>query len=104
MLRDYLRAGPRRILRTDILADDTDTVAIAAQLATGPLIIRGNRDRVVPLRDTQRLLRAAPGARFTAIPDAAHAVHWSRPQAVADAVTVFLTAQDGTMATHEGVD
>ena len=34
VLRDYLRAGPRRILRTDMLADDADTVAIAAQLAT----------------------------------------------------------------------
>ena len=98
VLRDYLRAGPRRILRTDLLADDADTVAIAAQLAAVPLIIRGGRDRVVPLRDTQRLLRAAPGARCIEIPGAAHAVHWSRPQAVADAVTAFLASRDAATA------
>lgn len=93
VLRDYLRAGPRRILRTGVLADAEDTIATVAQLAAMPLIIRGDRDTVIPIGDTRRLLRAAPGATFIEIPGGAHAVHWSRPQAVADDVAAFLATQ-----------
>jgi len=94
VLRDYRRAGPRRILRTGALADEEDTIAAVAHLATSPLIIRGSRDAVVPIRDTRRLLRATPGARLIEIPGAAHAVHWSRPRAVADAMATFLATWD----------
>lgn len=94
VLRDYLRAGPRRVLHTGVLADAEDTIATVAQLAAMPLIIRGGRDTVVPIGDTRRLLRAVPGATFIEIPGGAHAIHWSRPRAVADDVAAFLAARD----------
>jgi pimeloyl-ACP methyl ester carboxylesterase len=98
VLRDYFRAGTRRILRTDLLADDDDTVATVAQLAVAPLVIRGCNDTVVSLCDTRRVLQAVPAAPYIEVAGAAHAVHWSRPRAVADAVVAFLAAQDAGMA------
>ena len=90
IMRDYLRAGFRRVIGTDLLADDDDTIATVMRLTVPMLIVRGNRDAVVPLRDTQQLLRAAPQATFAQIERAAHAVHWSRPDALAAVVNTFL--------------
>ncbi len=90
ILRDYLRAGPRRVLGTDMTADDDDTVATIARLSLPLLVVRGSRDNVVPLTETRQALEAAPHALFIEVADAAHAVHWSRPEALAAVVEDFL--------------
>jgi len=90
IVRDYLRAGIRRVIGTDIAADDEDTLATVTHLTLPLLIVRGDRDCVVPTGDTQRLREAATHASFIQINRAAHAVHWSQPYALAAAVTAFL--------------
>jgi len=90
ILRDYLRAGIRRVLGTDIAADHNDTIATVTQLTVPLLVVRGDRDVVVSMRDTRQLLAAAPHASFIAIDRAAHAVQWSQPQALAAVVNAFL--------------
>ena len=91
--RDYRRAGIRRVIGTDILADDDDTIATVAQITLPLLIVRGDRDRVVSMRDTQQLRDAAPHASYVTINDAAHAAHWSQPHALAAAVNAFLDGE-----------
>lgn len=86
----YLRAGLWRILRTDLLVNDDDTVATVARLATPPLIVRGRRDCVVDDSAVRQLLRANPAARLAEIPDAAHAPHWSHPRELAAITEAFL--------------
>lgn len=90
ILRDYFRAGIRRVIGTDLLADDDDTIATVARLTVPMLVVRGERDVVVPLRETRQLLRAAPHASFVQIERAAHAVHWNQPAALAAVVNAFL--------------
>ena len=90
ILRDYWRAGPRRVIGTDLLVDDDDTVATVGQLSLPLLVVRGNHDSVVPLSDTHLLLRGARGASFVAVDDAAHAVQWGRPRALARVVEAFM--------------
>ncbi len=99
VLRDYLRAGIRRVIGTDIAADNDDTIATVAHLSVPLLIVRGERDSVVPTGDTQQLLRAAPHAPFATIARAAHAVHWSQPNALAEVVNAFLDKE--TVPTHK---
>ncbi|MDQ6907296.1 MAG: alpha/beta fold hydrolase [Chloroflexota bacterium] len=90
ILRDYLRAGIRRVIGTDMAADHNDTIATVAQLAMPLLVVRGERDGVVPMREIEQLLRAAPHATFATINRAAHAVHWSQPDALAVVINAFL--------------
>ncbi len=90
IMRDYWRAGIRRVIGTDIAADNDDIIATVAQLTLPLLIVRGDRDRVVPTRDTRQLREAAAHASFVQIDRAAHAVHWSQPHALAVAVNAFL--------------
>jgi 2-hydroxy-6-oxonona-2,4-dienedioate hydrolase len=99
ILRDYFRAGIRRVVGTDLLADDDDTIATVARLTVPLLVVRGERDVVVPPGDTRQLLHAAPHASFTQIERAAHAVHWNQPAALAAVVSAFLDAE---MPAREG--
>jgi pimeloyl-ACP methyl ester carboxylesterase len=48
------------------------------------VVVRGERDPLVPRRWARRLADAAPHGRFHEVPGAAHAVHHGRPEAVAD--------------------
>ncbi|MDP9372244.1 MAG: alpha/beta fold hydrolase, partial [Chloroflexota bacterium] len=89
----YLRAGPRRIWRTDLLTNDDDTVATVAALRRPLLIVRGSRDCVVDRAVVQQLLDAAPRACAVEIPGAAHGLHWSHPRALARVVNAFLDGE-----------
>ena len=90
VLPDYLRAGPRRMVQTDLVISREDTVATVAQLALPVLLVRGTRDTVVSARDLAHLRGAAPQASVVEIPGAPHAVHWSHPALLAEIVNGFL--------------
>ena len=89
--REYLRAGPRRILVTlghalrDRIEDKLPRVAVPTMIACG------ERDPVSPPRWGERLARltgtaaagGAPGAPFRVVAGAAHAVPFSHPDALA---------------------
>ena len=99
VLRDYWRAGPRRIVRTDRRTDRDATIAAIARLPMPILVVRGGCDSVVSAAETRQILRAAPHARSHEIPDAPHALQWSDPQALAAIVERFLTEDaDGAAA------
>ena len=86
----YWRAGLRRMVRTDLLVNDDDTIASAAHLTQPLLIVRGTRDCVVDRSAIQQLLGSVPHASLVEIPGAAHALHWSHRRALAGVVNAFL--------------
>lgn len=99
ILRDYLRAGPRRVIGTDRRTDADDTIAAIARLRMPVLVIRGSRDAVVSANETRAILDAAPDARYREIPDAPHALQWSHAQELASIVEAFLDTARSTAPT-----
>ncbi|PYP78527.1 MAG: alpha/beta hydrolase [Gemmatimonadetes bacterium] len=101
--RDYLRAGPVRILATlrdalrDRIEDKLPTVRVPVTIVTGA------RDPVSPPAWGERLARltrshAGAEARFVIVPGAAHAVPFSHPEALAAEVVSMARRLDATRA------
>jgi pimeloyl-ACP methyl ester carboxylesterase len=95
--RDYLRAGPSRILGTlrDSLRDRIEDKL--PRIGAPVTIMCGARDPVAPPAWGKQLAKltgsnvGAPEARFVTIPGAAHAVPFSHPQALA--AELFATCE-----------
>ena len=85
VVRDYVRAGPLRILATlqDALHDRIEDKLPGLRVPVA--IVTGGRDPVSPPAWGERLARltGTDGARFVCVPDAAHAVPFSHPRALA---------------------
>lgn len=94
LMPDYVRAGLRRIVLTDIRADGEDTVASLAHVVAPILIIRGTRDPLVSPAAVGQLRAVAPQARYHEVPNAPHVVHWRHAEPVAAAINAFLD-EDG---------
>jgi len=82
VVRDYVRAGPVRILATlnDALRDRIEDKLSSVRVPV--TIVNGVRDPVSPPAWGEQLARLV-GARFTVVPGAAHAVPFSHPEALA---------------------
>ena len=102
--RDYLRAGPVRILATlndalrDRIEDKLPTVSVPV------VIVTGARDPVSPPAWCERLARltgvraGGNAARLVVIPGAAHAVPFSHPAAVAAEVMTMARRLEAATA------
>ncbi|MFW6188751.1 MAG: alpha/beta fold hydrolase [Actinomycetota bacterium] len=92
VLRDYLRMGPVRYLRTtrhmlrDRIEQDVRGCTVPG------LVVRGQRDPVAPRRWARHLARTAPDARFLEIPGAPHNAQHTHPGELAAACAPFLAA------------
>jgi 2-hydroxy-6-oxonona-2,4-dienedioate hydrolase len=92
--RDYLRAGPVRILATlqDALRDRVEDKLTQVRVPVS--IVTGARDPVSPPAWGERLAglagsRGGAGARFVVVPGAAHAVPFSHPAALASEIAAM---------------
>lgn len=92
VLREYLRMGPLRYLRTarHMLRDRIEQ-DIRACTPPG-LVVRGARDPIARRDWARRLARAAPDARLVEIPGAPHNVQHTGPRELAAACAPFLAA------------
>lgn len=91
----YLRAGPARMWRTLREALDAEVEQRATQVRVPVLVVRGQRDPIVPQRWAQQLTDLLPDSRLIVVPGAAHAVNYSAPAGLVDAVRPFLEADRG---------
>ena len=89
---DYVRAGPARMWRTLHLALDAEVEQRAAQVRVPTLVVRGEHDPIAPQRWAQQLTDLLPDSRLVVVPGAAHAVNYSAPGALVEAVRPFLDA------------
>ena len=88
--RDYLRAGPRFVWEemTRMLAHHPERVL--PRVAVPALVLRGARDAVCSAAWAREVAARLPAGEARTIPHAAHAVHWTRPDAVAAEIEGFL--------------
>jgi 2-hydroxy-6-oxonona-2,4-dienedioate hydrolase len=54
------------------------------------LVVRGEHDPIAPQTWTDRIAKLLPAGRMLTIPGAGHAVHYSAPEALAEAIWPFL--------------
>ncbi len=90
IVRDYLRMGMWRYLQTSryMLADHIeDTLPHCMQPG---LIIRGEKDEIVPMNWVKKLATLAPNVQPIEIPNAPHVVHYRMAREVADVCKIFI--------------
>jgi pimeloyl-ACP methyl ester carboxylesterase len=99
VVRDYLVAGPVRILATlkDALRDRIEDKLPAVRVPVS--IVTGARDPVSPPAWGERLARLV-GARFTVVPGAAHAVPFSHPEALAAEIVAMARRVEASRASR----
>ena len=89
--RDYVRAeGVMREVMQRVIREDL--FSIFSQIRAPTLIIWGDDDRMVPVRDAYTLLREIPHSAVEIIPRAGQAPHLNTPEKLSQLVTKFLKA------------
>jgi pimeloyl-ACP methyl ester carboxylesterase len=89
VLRDYLRLGPRRLLRQARHALDDEIEERLPAIEVPALVVRGAHDRLCPAgwaQEAAALLRT----RLITVAGAGHAVHFSHPREVAEEISRLL--------------
>jgi pimeloyl-ACP methyl ester carboxylesterase len=82
--------GTRRAALRAIRTDPADYEGLEARIRTPTLIVWGERDRMLPASEGDRLAARIPGAELVVIPDAGHLPQRERPEAFAAVVAEFL--------------
>ncbi len=95
LLGDCLKIGPRegaqlvRVVLADHIEDNL------ARMAVPTLVVRGERDPLVPQRWGEEATRLLPRARLAVIPGVAHVAHYDAPDRFVRLARPFLDAPDG---------
>jgi pimeloyl-ACP methyl ester carboxylesterase len=90
VLRDFALAGPWRSLRTFHFTL-ADRIEEKLPLVRAPaLVVRGERDPIVPAEWAEEVARLLPRGRLAVIPGGPHCVNYSTPRAFARVVRTFL--------------
>jgi pimeloyl-ACP methyl ester carboxylesterase len=89
-LVDYLRAGVGRYIRTFRHMNTYDMAMALPHVAVPTLIVRGERDHLVPQAWVEHMASLMPDARLVVVPGAAHGMTYSHPKALRDAIRPFL--------------
>jgi 2-hydroxy-6-oxonona-2,4-dienedioate hydrolase len=85
-LADYARRGPVHILRAARSMMRHRMAARMAEVTVPVVILRGSRDPICGQLWAERLAAAPGDGRLVIVPGAAHAVDWSHPGVVVQAV------------------
>ena len=94
MARDVRDVGPARAVRLlrAMLADRVEERLPRVRCPV--LVVRGDRDRVVPGPWAERVAALLPDARLAVLPGYAHMPHYSGPLALAPVIEPFLAGLD----------
>jgi pimeloyl-ACP methyl ester carboxylesterase len=90
MLRDYYRAGLRRIIATVRMALADAIEERLPRIAAPTLIVRGALDPLVPQRWAEELAGLLPHGTLAVLPDAAHTIVFTEPRALVAVMLPFL--------------
>lgn len=89
VIRDYLRAGLRRAYRTLVFALRDEVEAKLKRVVVPTLVVRGAGDPISPQKWNETMVELLPQATLLVIHDAAHAVNYSAPVKLSQAVLEF---------------
>ncbi len=90
MLLDYLSAGLRRSLATFHHALEDRIEEKLPHVRVPTLVVRGDRDPIVPQRWAERVSRLLPEGRLVVVPGAAHTMNYAAPSELASVVRAFV--------------
>jgi pimeloyl-ACP methyl ester carboxylesterase len=90
MLSDYARAGLKRVIQTIKMALDDRIEDKLPHISMPTLVIRGERDPIVPQRWAEEVGGLLPHGRLEVIPGAAHTLNYTEPAAFVAAMRPFL--------------
>lgn len=80
-LTDYARSGIRRYLQTLRSMVDNHIGEKASRVSQPTLVVWGTRDYIVPYAFVTSLAASLPRGQLAVIPDAAHGINYSHPEA-----------------------
>ena len=92
-LVDLVRAGPIRSLRTFWYAADDRIEEKLPRLRVPTLVLHGGRDPIVPESWARKVAGLLPEGRLVVVPEAAHAMNYGAPSALARHVAAFIRAR-----------
>ncbi|MDP9476918.1 MAG: alpha/beta hydrolase [Actinomycetota bacterium] len=90
MLLDYASAGLRRSFATFRYALRDPIEEKLPRIQAPTLVVRGERDPIVPQRWAERAARLLPEGRLVVVPGAAHTMNYAAPSELARVVREFL--------------
>lgn len=90
LARMSLQMGARRYVRTMLHLLRDHPIARAEEVRCPALIVRGTRDLIIPRRVAQALAAALPYGEYQEVERVAHAVQYSRPEALWALVGEFM--------------
>ncbi len=90
MLLDYLSAGLRRSFATFRHALEDRMEEKLPHLEVPTLVVRGERDPIVPQRWAERAAHLLPEGRLVVVPGAAHTMNYAAPSDLARVVHSFI--------------
>lgn len=90
MISDYWAAGARRVYDTIKLALADKIEEKLPRISARSLVVRGERDPVVPQEWAETVAALLPHGKLEVIPRAAHAINYSMPQEFAAAIKRFV--------------
>lgn len=93
---DYFRAGVVRCVKTLRHALDDPIEEKLPAIRVPLLLVRGERDPLVPPQWSERAAELAPDGWEVTIPGAAHAAHFSAPEALVNEVMEFMERARGS--------
>jgi pimeloyl-ACP methyl ester carboxylesterase len=88
---DYARSGPLRTVRWARRMLEHRIEDRLPLVAAPTLVVRGERDAIVPREWAQRVASLVPDGEFAEIPGAAHATHFTHPEEVRALANELLT-------------
>jgi 3-oxoadipate enol-lactonase len=89
MLGNTPRAIADALLGLGARVDSTPTLA---QIRVPTLVVCGEEDTLTPPSESEKMVKAIPGARLALIPRAGHFANWEQPAAFNAAMSAFLRA------------
>jgi 2-hydroxy-6-oxonona-2,4-dienedioate hydrolase len=90
MLRDYWRAGLRRIISTARAALTDRLESKLPHIAAPSLVVRGERDPLVPQEWAERVAALLPKGELLVMPDLGHTINYTAPVQFIRAIQPFL--------------
>lgn len=90
MVRDYWRAGLRRIIATARMALGDSLEAKLPHITAPTLVVRGSRDVLVSQEWAERIVQLLPDGRLLVIPGLAHTINYTAPRTFVEAIRPFL--------------
>ena len=91
LIRDYRDAGLRRAIdsiRFNLMGDRIEENLPLVEVPT--LVVRGEKDTIVPQRWAEEATRLLPSGRLVVIPGVAHTINYSAPREFTRVIRTFL--------------